>query len=125
MPDLALWKEYVESLGYNPLFVTVSGAHLYGFPSPDSDIDLRGCHLLPLREIVGLNSPQETIEKSGVHAGVEGQGQAGRPGPWWPHKRTARCHQMGGMGRLVLDISPPGSQHSACPWPRTKQPRIF
>ena len=27
------------------LFVTISGAHLYGFPSPDSDCDLRGVHL--------------------------------------------------------------------------------
>jgi uncharacterized protein len=24
------------------LFATISGAHLYGFPSPDSDFDLRG-----------------------------------------------------------------------------------
>ena len=24
------------------LFITVSGAHLYGFPSDDSDVDLRG-----------------------------------------------------------------------------------
>lgn len=29
------------------LFATVSGAHLYGFPSQDSDIDLRGVHVLP------------------------------------------------------------------------------
>lgn len=29
------------------LFAPVSGAHLYGFPSRDSDIDLRGAHLLP------------------------------------------------------------------------------
>lgn len=27
------------------LFATVSGAHLYGFPSRDSDVDLRGAHL--------------------------------------------------------------------------------
>ena len=31
------------------LFITISGAHLYGFPSPDSDYDLRGVHLLPKR----------------------------------------------------------------------------
>jgi len=31
------------------LFATISGAHLYGFPSPDSDYDLRGVHILPLR----------------------------------------------------------------------------
>jgi predicted nucleotidyltransferase len=32
---------------YPRAFLTVSGAHLYGFPSEDSDIDLRGAHLLP------------------------------------------------------------------------------
>jgi hypothetical protein len=31
------------------LLVSVSGAHLYGFDSPDSDIDLRGTHLLSLQ----------------------------------------------------------------------------
>lgn len=49
---------------YPLLFVTISGAHLYGFPSPDSDYDLRGIHLLPLSELVGLRIGQETIEVS-------------------------------------------------------------
>jgi uncharacterized protein len=53
------------------LFATISGAHLYGFPSPDSDYDLRGVHVLPLREIVGLNPRRETIEISAVREGVE------------------------------------------------------
>ncbi|SFJ18458.1 hypothetical protein SAMN05421753_11687 [Planctomicrobium piriforme] len=53
------------------LFVTISGAHLYGFPSPDSDFDLRGVHLLPLQQVVGLKSLKETIEKSGIHDGLE------------------------------------------------------
>jgi predicted nucleotidyltransferase len=71
MLDLASWKTFVESLELRPLFVTVSGAHLYGFPSPDSDIDLRGCHQLPLEQIVGLSQPQETWETSTVHQGTE------------------------------------------------------
>jgi predicted nucleotidyltransferase len=49
---------------YPLLFVTVSGAHLYGFPSPDSDYDLRGVHVLPAREVVGLEPGRETIEVS-------------------------------------------------------------
>jgi hypothetical protein len=61
----------VELHLYPLLFVTISGAHLYGFPSPDSDYDLRGVHLLPLREVVGLKTGQETVEKSGVHDGLE------------------------------------------------------
>lgn len=32
----------VQQQPYPLLFVTISGAHLYGFPSPDSDYDLRG-----------------------------------------------------------------------------------
>jgi predicted nucleotidyltransferase len=52
-------------------FATISGAHLYGFPSPDSDYDLRGVHLLPLEEVIGLKTGQETIEKSGIHDGLE------------------------------------------------------
>lgn len=56
---------------YPLLFATISGAHLYGFPSPDSDFDLRGIHLLPLKQIVGLETGDETIEKSGIHDGLE------------------------------------------------------
>ena len=61
----------VELHAYPLLFVTISGAHLYGFPSPDSDFDLRGVHVLPLPEVVGLRTGPETIEKSGVHEGLE------------------------------------------------------
>ncbi|MBB5363905.1 nucleotidyltransferase domain-containing protein [Deinococcus humi] len=47
---------------YPLLFATLSGAHLYGFASPDSDWDLRGVHLLPLREVLGLGTRNETHE---------------------------------------------------------------
>jgi hypothetical protein len=40
---------------YPLLFATISGAHLYGFPSPDSDFDLRGAHVLPLERVVELD----------------------------------------------------------------------
>jgi predicted nucleotidyltransferase len=56
---------------YPLLFATISGAHLYGFPSPDSDFDLRGAHLLPLRDVVGLVEANDTVEKSGIHDGLE------------------------------------------------------
>lgn len=47
--------------GPEPVFATVSGAHLYGFASADSDVDLRGAFLLPAREVLGLRPPAETI----------------------------------------------------------------
>ena len=53
------------------LFVTISGAHLYGFPSPDSDCDLRGVHLLPLERIIGLDGGGDTVETSHQLAGME------------------------------------------------------
>jgi predicted nucleotidyltransferase len=62
---------HVADHPYPLLFATISGAHLYGFPSPDSDFDLRGVHLLPLREVVGLRTGPETVEKSGMHDGLE------------------------------------------------------
>lgn len=54
-----------------PLFVTISGAHLYGFASPDSDFDIRGCHLRPLSQVVSLAPPRETLEYSAVEDGRE------------------------------------------------------
>ena len=42
----------VAAQPYPLLFATISGAHLYGFPSPDLDFDLRGAQLL------SLTSPQ-------------------------------------------------------------------
>lgn len=53
------------------LFATVSGAHLYGFPSQDSDLDLRGVHLLPAADLVGLREPEETRSRTWVRLGVE------------------------------------------------------
>jgi uncharacterized protein len=63
--------DVVAQQPYPLLFATVSGAHLYGFPSPDSDYDLRGVHVLPAEEVLGLNEPRETIEVSRVTEGLE------------------------------------------------------
>jgi predicted nucleotidyltransferase len=52
-------------------FITVSGAHLYGFPSADSDIDLRGCYQLPLENLIGLRRPVETRDRKLDLAGRE------------------------------------------------------
>ena len=71
MIDYNLLRTEVVQHPYALLFATISGAHLYGFPSPDSDYDLRGVHLLPLREVVGLLPKRETVEVSGVREGIE------------------------------------------------------
>ncbi|MFG2644050.1 DNA polymerase beta superfamily protein [Streptomyces sp. NPDC048370] len=53
------------------VFATVSGAHLYGFPSRDSDVDLRGAHLLPVEGLIGLREPEETRSRMWDRDGVE------------------------------------------------------
>ena len=54
-------QRQVEEHPYPLLFATISGAHLYGFPSPDSDFDLRGAHILPVEAVVGLEVKDETL----------------------------------------------------------------
>lgn len=57
--------------GPKPVFAVVSGAHLYGFPSADSDVDLRGALVLPLEEVIGLREPGETWTSMRKEGGVE------------------------------------------------------
>ncbi|MEZ0075423.1 DNA polymerase beta superfamily protein [Planotetraspora sp. GP83] len=69
LPD---WLAEIPGEQPHPLiFATVSGAHLYGFPSRDSDVDLRGVHLLPLDQVIGLRPGEETITRSWLREGVE------------------------------------------------------
>lgn len=76
-PDHPLRQElinpYLQAHPYSKhlLFVTVSGAHLYGFASPDSDYDLRGAHVIGLKSMIGLDTPRETYEVLDRDAPVE------------------------------------------------------
>lgn len=51
--------------------VCLSGAHAYGFPSPDSDLDLKAIHIAPSRELLGLTVPRVTFDRMEVIDGVE------------------------------------------------------
>lgn len=64
-------EKEIAAQPYPLLFATISGAHLYGFPSPDSDYDLRGVHILPVRDVIGLETGRETIEISEICDGLE------------------------------------------------------
>lgn len=68
LPDLA---SVVAEQPDHLLFATVSGAHLYGFPSRDSDVDVRGVHLLPVDSLIGLREPEETRSRMWECDGVE------------------------------------------------------
>ena len=53
------------------LLCAVSGSHLYGFPSPDSDLDLKGIHLHPTRDLLGLGNTPETHDLTEDFEGSE------------------------------------------------------
>ncbi len=68
--NYSMLQTVVQS-GPVPLFATISGAHLYGFSSPDSDVDLRGAFVLPIDAVLRLRDPEETITVTQVQSGVE------------------------------------------------------
>lgn len=71
--DLDLARRFVEA--HPPpgevLHVGLVGAHAYGFPSEDSDLDLKGMHLAPTASLLGLSAPPETHDVLTVWDGVE------------------------------------------------------
>lgn len=71
MKALPVLQQQVKAHPFPLLFATISGSHLYGFSSEDSDWDLRGAHLLPLNQVVGLIKGKETVERSGIIEGWE------------------------------------------------------
>lgn len=53
------------------LVIYLSGAHAYGFPSPDSDLDLKSVHIAPTADLVGLVPRPGGAEVMVVVDGVE------------------------------------------------------
>jgi predicted nucleotidyltransferase len=53
------------------LVIYLSGAHAYGFPSPDSDLDLKCVHVAPTYDLVGLEPHEGGGERTDIVEGVE------------------------------------------------------
>jgi predicted nucleotidyltransferase len=51
--------------------VHLSGAHAYGFPSPDSDLDLKAIHVERTERLLGLSPPPAASNRLEVIEGVE------------------------------------------------------
>ncbi len=51
--------------------IYLSGAHAYGFPSPDSDLDLKAIHVARTEDLLGLATPAATFDRAEVVAGIE------------------------------------------------------
>ena len=71
MLDQAIIQKFLAAHPYPLLFVTMSGAHLYGFESANSDYDLRGVHITPVKELVKLSPPSQTYEVMDREARIE------------------------------------------------------
>lgn len=72
-PDLAAARRFLAA--HPPrgrlLFAGISGAHLYGFPSPDSDLDVKGAWLAPTPDVLGLERPPDTANRLEIVDGLE------------------------------------------------------
>lgn len=72
-PDLNLGRRFLAA--YPPpgqlLLCAVTGSHHYGFPSADSDLDLKGIHLAPTRALLGLDTLADAHDRFEVFEGVE------------------------------------------------------
>lgn len=53
------------------IVIALSGAHAYGFPSPDSDLDLKAVHAAPARQLLGLGNVRDAFDRMEVIDGVE------------------------------------------------------
>jgi predicted nucleotidyltransferase len=60
-----------EGAARRHLVVYLSGAHAYGFPSPDSDLDLKAVHSESTRRLLGLSPPPSHAARLEVVRGVE------------------------------------------------------
>lgn len=61
-----------EASARRHLVISLSGGHAYGFPSPDSDLDLKAVHIAPTEALLGLTPPAANApDRIEVIEGVE------------------------------------------------------
>jgi uncharacterized protein len=71
-PDLAKGRRFLAAHGAGGrILAGVTGAHYYGLPSPDSDLDLKGIHVAPTSEVVGLKPVRDSVDYLGDFEGLE------------------------------------------------------
>jgi len=63
------------------LVVSLTGAHAYGFPSPDSDLDLKCVHITPTSHLLRLEPRLSPAERLEVVEGVEVDYSSNELGP--------------------------------------------
>jgi uncharacterized protein len=61
----------VEQAKREHVVIALSGAHVYGFPSPDSDVDMKSVHVDPTERILGFGNGAAHADRLEVIDGVE------------------------------------------------------
>ncbi|MEZ4381503.1 MAG: nucleotidyltransferase domain-containing protein [Nannocystaceae bacterium] len=72
-PDLARARRFLaaQPVVGRPILCAVTGSHIYGFPSADSDLDLKGIYVAPIRRLLGLTRPAESFDRLERFEGAE------------------------------------------------------
>ncbi|MEM7126222.1 MAG: nucleotidyltransferase domain-containing protein [Chloroflexota bacterium] len=72
-PNMALAKRFLQENGPNAevLLCSITGSHTYGFASPDSDIDIKGIHIVPTEKLLLLNPKTPPHDRLEIFHGVE------------------------------------------------------
>jgi predicted nucleotidyltransferase len=60
--DLEKIKQITTEVPKDFIFTAISGAHLYGFSSHNSDLDIRGCHWAELPEFQRYSTASDTLD---------------------------------------------------------------
>lgn len=89
------------------LVVALSGAHAYGFPSPDSDLDLKAIHIAPTSTFLGLDEPKLTADFMRIVEGVELDYTSNEIGPALRGILSGNGNYLERvLGELILRTSP-------------------
>jgi uncharacterized protein len=62
---MATRKDVLRWIGQHnavPLFLCVTGSHMWGLNRPDSDLDIRGIYVKPTEQVLAINPGKDTIE---------------------------------------------------------------
>lgn len=73
IPDLDISRRFLRARPAPGVVLqcAITGAHSYGFPSEDSDLDIKGMHLAPTRDVLGLGKLRDAHDALEIFEGVE------------------------------------------------------
>jgi len=120
----------VAAQPYPLLFATISGAHLYGFPSPGSDYDLRGAHVLPLDAVAGLEANRSSkFEIRGpkfvaldAHHAYHGETRGAESLPLQNERKELHGQSLHGFFTAHWGYEPSKREFSTEPWRTQRKP---